>query len=226
MGDYCSGPSSRVELGFFMSKNVFFVDGFNLYHALDYFDGGPDHYRYHRYKWISLTRLANCYVSKKDRIEQILYFTTLATWDPAKVQRHRQFIRAQENEGVRIVYGEFKRKEKKCQLCGKYFWTYEEKQTDVNIALSLFQLAVQDRYDKAVIISGDTDLLPAVMAVHATFPGKQIGVVIPIGRASEDFKKQADFHHKMKEKHLISSRYPDSITLGDGSVLTCPPNWQ
>lgn len=141
-------PASAWSWVFFMSKCAFFVDGFNLYHALDYFNGGPNHRRYQRYKWISLTRLANCYVTRKDRIEEILYFTTLATWDRAKVDRHKLFIRAQESEGVKIVYGEFKRKEKKCQLCHKYFWTYEEKQTDVNIALSLLQLAVQDRYDR------------------------------------------------------------------------------
>jgi len=209
-----------------MSKIVFFVDGFNLYHALDYLETGSDHNRYHKYKWISLTKLARCYARGKDTIEEILYFTTLATWDPGKVARHKLFIRAQENEGVTVVYGEFKRKEKLCQICKKYFWTFEEKQTDVNIALWLFDLAFKDRYDKAIIISGDTDLLPAVRMVHSTFPGKQIGVVIPIGRASEDFKKQADFHYKMKEKHLASSRFPDNLALGDGTMLHCPPNWK
>src|SRR5215469_10766422 len=106
------------------------------------------------------------------------------------------------------------------------FWSFEEKQTDVNIALSLFQLAVADRYDKAVIISGDTDLLPAVKAVRSTFPSKHLGVVIPIGRASEDFKKQADFHYKMREQHLASSRFSDVIALKDKSLLKCPDTWK
>jgi uncharacterized LabA/DUF88 family protein len=78
----------------------------------------------------------------------------------------------------------------------------EEKQTDVNIALKLFEPAVQDGYDKAMIISGDTDLLPAAKTVRSIFPFKSIGVVIPIGRSSEDFKKNADFHFKMKEHQL------------------------
>jgi len=46
--------------------------------------------------------------------------------------------------------------------CHKKFWTVEEKQTDVNIALKLFQLAVQDAYDKTIIISGYSEFLPAV----------------------------------------------------------------
>ncbi len=96
----------------------------------------------------------------------------------------------------------------------------------MNIALRLFELAVRDRYDKAIIVSGDTDLIAAIKAVRSTFPQKQIGVVIPIGRASEDMKNQADFYYKMKEKHLVSSRYPDTITLRDGSTLACPANWK
>ncbi len=148
------------------------------------------------------------------------------TWNPAKFARHRIFIRAQENEGINIIYGEFKRKDKKCSLCHRVFPSFEEKQTDVNISLHLLQLAIQDRYDKAIIISGDTDLLPALKAVQSTFPGKQIGVVIPIGKASDDLKKQADFHYKMKESHLHSSRFPDTLTLRDGTTLACPPSWR
>lgn len=216
-----------MGLGFFcQSKVVFFIDGFNLYHALNHFAGGSDHFRYHKYKWNSLRKLANCYVTKKDSIEEILYFTTIAKWDAGKMARHKLYIRAQENEGVKVVYGKFKRKEKKCTVCQKYFWTREEKQTDVNIAVFLFQLAIEDRYEKAIIISGDTDLIPAVNGIHSSFPGKEIGVVVPIGRSSEAFKQQTDFHHKMKETHLASSRFDDTITLRDSTTLTCPPNWK
>ena len=203
-----------------MARAFFLVDGFNLYHALDALP------QYHRYKWISLRKLASCYLRKQDRIEGIEYFTTLALWDASKAARHRIFIKVQENEGVAVTYGQFKRKHKRCTLCGRTFLTFEEKQTDVNIALRLFQLAVLDRYDRAIIVSGDTDLIPAVKAVRSSFPGKQLGAVIPIGRASEDLKKQTDFHHRMKEAHLLSSRLPDRLTLRDGTVLACPPTWR
>lgn len=209
-----------------MNRIAFLVDGFNLYHALDHSPTSRNPKQYQKYKWLSLTKLARAYLTASDTIASVYYFTTLATWDQTKVAKHKLFIKANEAEGVHVVYGEFKRKQKRCNLCHKLFWTVEEKQTDVNIALKLFQLAVQDGYDKAIIISGDTDLLPAVKAVQATFPAKSIGVVIPIGRASEDFKKHADFHFKMKEHQLQASRFPDTISLSDGSTLTCPPTWK
>lgn len=205
---------------FFMSKVYVLVDGFNLYHALD---TNP---AYHPCKWLSLTKLAKCFILGRDALQGVEYFTTLATWDPAKVVRHRLFIKANEAEGVRVTYGEFKRKQRKCPECKSLIKTFEEKQTDVNIALRLFELAVQDRYDKAIIVSGDTDLIPAVKTVQKTFPGKKIGVVIPIGRASEDLKAQTDFHHRMKVQHILSSRFEDILTLTDGSVLECPECWR
>ena len=52
-----------------MAKIVFFVDGFNLYHALDHFPGGPDHNIYKKYKWISLSKLARAYLAGGDIIE-------------------------------------------------------------------------------------------------------------------------------------------------------------
>jgi len=208
-----------------MPKIVAFIDGFNLYHALDYFENGSDHYRFRKYKWLNLRKLASMFVFGKDTLEEVLYFTTLATWDAGKTVRHRLYIRALESQGVKTVYGEFKRKRKHCHVCNSYFWSFEEKQTDVNIALNLFQLAIRERYDKALIISGDTDLIPAVKAVRSTFPAKQIGVVIPIGRASEDFKNQADFYYKMREHHLVKSRFPNTVALSDKSTLNCPPNW-
>jgi len=202
-----------------MAKVYFFVDGFNLYHALN---ANPS---WHKFKWLSLTRLAECYLLGSDKLEGIEYFTTFATWDGEKVERHKNYIKANEDEGVVVTYGEFKRKDKRCKLCKKTFSTVEEKQTDGNIALRLFELAVQDRYEKAVIVSGDTDLLPGMKAVQRTFPAKKIGVVIPIGRASEDFKKQADFYHRMRVLHLEAARYPDRYTLKDGTNLNCPTTW-
>src|SRR5438132_1639564 len=113
----------RVFLSSAMSKIVAFVDGFNLYHALDYFEAGPDHQRYHKYKWLNLRKLASLFVFGKDALENVLYFTTLASWDAGKTARHKLYIRALENEGVQVVYGEFKRKKKHCQLCKGDFWS-------------------------------------------------------------------------------------------------------
>ncbi len=83
-----------------MNRIVFLVDGFNFYHALDHSPSGPNPKRYNKYKWLSLTKLARAYLTSQETIAGIYYFTTLATWDPGKVARHKLFIKANEMEGV------------------------------------------------------------------------------------------------------------------------------
>ena len=201
-----------------MEKTIFFIDGFNLYHSIA-------NKSFNKYKWLDLSELVKKYVTKSELIENIYYFTALTTWSPDKVKRHQIFIRAQESRGVKIIYGEFKRRDKKCPLCHRTFTTFEEKQTDVNIAINLFKLAIKDKYDKAYIISGDSDLIPSINAVKMTFPHKKIGVIIPIGRRAELLKHTCDFHMKMKEKHLSSSMLPNEIKLKNNQILLRPSSW-
>ena len=87
-------------------------------------------------------------------------------------------------------------------------------------------MSIQERYDKALIISGDSDLIPAIEAVQSTFPHKKVGVIIPIGRSAEQLKQTCDFYMKMKEKHLKASLLPDVINLGDGKSLERPKWWR
>lgn len=132
-----------------MSKIVCLIDGFNLYHSLH----SPRNY--HKYKWLDLTSFVKKFIGSKDNIIGIYYFTALAVWSPDKVRKHKLFIRAQELNGVEVIYGEFRRRDKKCRLCNKQYQTFEEKQTDVNIAVKLMELTISGEYDKAIIFSGD-----------------------------------------------------------------------
>lgn len=203
-----------------MNRVSFFIDGFNLYHALD---ATP---AYHQYKWLDFNKLVKCYLTKKDELTDIFYFTAYITWDPPKLNRHKLFVQALRTRNVQIIFGKFKRRDKFCTLCKKTYSTFEEKQTDVNIAISLFKNAMENKFDTAIIISGDSDLIPSIEAIKSTFPAKQIGVVIPIGRKSESLKNVCDFHMKMKEKHLKTSLLPDEIDLGSGVKLVRPASWQ
>lgn len=103
-----------------MNKIIFFIDGFNLYHSLD---ANPN---YHKYKWLDLAKLSSLFTTKKDKLVDIYYFTALATWNTAKANRHKIFIKAQELMGVKIVYGEFKIRDKRCRKCHQFYEIPEE----------------------------------------------------------------------------------------------------
>ncbi|MBI2070965.1 MAG: NYN domain-containing protein [Elusimicrobia bacterium] len=202
-----------------MNRIAFFVDGFNVYHALQ------EEPAYIKYKWLDLIKLAKCFVGRNDTLTKVFYFTAYATWDADKVARHQMYVKALQGVGAEVTLGMFKYKQKRCRNCHKLYETYEEKETDVNIATMLLKTAVQDLYDSAVIVSGDSDLIPAVKAVKSLFPAKKIGVMVPIGRSAEDLKKNCDFRFKMKERHLQTSQFPDIIDLGEGAKLERPKTW-
>lgn len=165
-----------------MDRVIAFVDGFNVYHSLD---GVCD-----EYKWLNYSALANAFIAKsKERLRKIYYFSALAKWNPDKVSRHQNYIRALEFSGVDIVLGKFKKVTKRCRaLCKREYSTFEEKETDVNIAIYLLKLAMLDEYDKAIIFSCDSDLVPAVKAVRQVAPQKHIQVIISYNRSAEDLK--------------------------------------
>ena len=205
-----------------MNRVSFFIDGFNVFHALDCEKS------YHKYKWIDYSALAKCFVSSKDTVADIFYFTAYAEWSQDKKMRHQLLIRALTIKGVKIVLGKFKLRDKKCRLCHRTYQTFEEKQTEVNISVKLFQCAYDDTFDTGILVTGDSDIVPAIRAVKESFPAKRIGVVIPIGRSAEDMKNACDFHMKMKEKHLRDSQFPDTIIIDATKNITLnrPPAWK
>lgn len=117
-------------------------------------------------------------------------------------------------------------KDRICRICHRSYRIPEEKQTDVNIAIKLFETAVADTWDTALIISGDSDLIPAIEAVKKTFSVKQIGVAIPIGRRAEELKLVTDFRKKVKQKHLQTCQFDDTITIDSNNILHRPPTWR
>lgn len=205
-----------------MNRVSFFIDGFNVFHSLDCKKS------YYKYKWLDYSALAKCFITSKDTIADIYYFTAYAEWEPAKKVRHQLLIRALTMQGVKIIFGKFKLRDKKCRHCHKTYQTFEEKQTDVNISIKLFQCAYDDTFDTGILVTGDSDIVPAIKAVKESFPAKRIGLVIPIGRSAEEMKNACDFHMKMKEKHLTDSQFPDSIVIDAAKNITLnrPPNWK
>lgn len=203
-----------------MRRVAFLIDGFNVYHSLDF----PKKYR--KYKWLDYSELAKCFITKTDKIVGIYYFTAYADWNPEKVKRHDIYIDALKHKGVEVVLGKFKMRDKWCPNCKSWFKTKEEKLTDVNIAIHLFQLAHYDKYDRVFLLSGDSDLIPAIKSVKSTFPAKEVLVIIPLGRKAEELKNEADEYRKLKEKHLLASQFPDEIDLGNDVKLVRPSNWR
>ncbi|MEK7668913.1 MAG: NYN domain-containing protein [Gemmatimonadota bacterium] len=125
----------------------------------------------------------------------IHYFSALAkhleATKPDVTRRHQAFISCLEATGVTVSLSRFKRKSTRCNVCGARLERHEEKETDVAIASTLFELFHLAACDTAVILSGDTDLAPAVRTVQRVFRGARVHFAFPYGRKSKELAQLA-----------------------------------
>ena len=91
---------------------------------------------------------------------------------PDVTKRHLAFISCLEATGIVVELGRFKEKTVHCHNCNRTMIRHEEKETDVAISVKLLELMIVDECDTAVIITGDTDIAPAVRTTQKLFPKK------------------------------------------------------
>ena len=215
-----AGPGSLSDRVFYFSmiKTTAFIDGFNLYHSL------PEKLGVKKYRWLDLKKLCQMFIKQAETLTDIYYFTAFAKWNEGKVVKHKEYIKALETTGVQIIYGNFKNVTKKCRKCYKEYKTFEEKETDVNIALYLLKLAFQNKFENFCLLTGDTDLIPAIKVTREYFPNKKSQVILPIGSRSSSLKDIADKNSKIKIHHLENSLLPNVIHSKYGTISK-PKSW-
>lgn len=200
---------------------ICFVDGFNLYHAI-----GKLNEPY--LKWLNLWALSSVFIRpKSQKLVDVFYFSAYADWLPQSKKRHVQYVKALTACGVKAVLGKFKSKDRKCPTCG-YKWSgHEEKETDVNMALAMLNLAYQDKYEHAFLVSNDSDLAPAIRLVRANFPEKRVTTIVPPHYFHSNELIQASSEKaKITIEHLKRSRLPPVVyDAGGNIVVTCPKEY-
>lgn len=194
-------------------RTIVYIDGYNLYHAID--DLKDD-----SLKWVNLRALANGMLRDNEKLHQVIYFSAYATHYPDAYKRHRSYVAALREEGVKVVLGQFKKKFPKCGACGARYPTHEEKETDVNIAIHLIRDTLQDTFDRAIIVSADTDMRSAVEMARSLSATKLIDVVAPPGRRK--YAKHLDPLFEITKGRLASARLKESYTR-DGQVIAAAP---
>ena len=151
-----------------MQRVAVYIDGFNLYYGLRPRAGG-------RYYWLDLRRLAENLLRPDQHLVVIRYFTAGVfpePGDPDKPTRQNTYLDALATlPNLHIHRGYHQSKEQRCLTCGATWQTYEEKMTDVNIAVELLGDAQDDAFDTAIIVSGDGDLASPVRAIRSVILG-------------------------------------------------------
>jgi len=203
-----------------MERVIACVDGFNVYFGLK--SKG-----WNRYYWLNIHLLAQNLMKPNQRLLLTKYFTARIAGPPDKQERQSTYIEALETlSEFQIFYGKYQLNPRQCSHCGFQDEVPNEKMTDVNAAVEILKDAYQDKFDIALLISADSDLVPPVKTVRELFPEKRVVIACPPGRYSVDLAKSADKGFVISRRTIAKSLLPDEIEKADGYILRCPPSWK
>jgi uncharacterized LabA/DUF88 family protein len=201
-----------------MERVIVYVDGFNLYFGM--LEGGYDYC-----KWLNLNQLSQNLLQSNQRLIAVKYFTSRVSNNPDKQKRQTTYIEALESVGVEIFYGHYQNNMQECRRCGSRWSEFNEKMTDVNIATQMLMDAYQDNYDMAMLISGDSDLVPPIRSIHENFKNKRVFVAFPPKRHNNTVALQAKGSMTIGRKKLVDSQFEQEVTKRDGYILKKPDHW-
>jgi len=157
-----------------LQRCAVFIDGFNLYHGLKASTGRA-------LLWLDLEGLAQDLIKPGQTLVSVTYFTAMVRDEPDALGRQDTYLQALEVacpklEGIR---GKFQRRTVQCHVCQSKRISYEEKETDVSLAVRLVEGAARNNFDIALLLSGDGDFVPAIQAVRRLKPDLRIVTVFP-----------------------------------------------
>jgi uncharacterized LabA/DUF88 family protein len=205
-------------------RSIIYVDGFNLYYGA--VKDTP-------WKWLNIEKYFSL-LRQDDDIQVIKYF--MAEIQGSHKPNQETYLKALGTlNKVQIIFGLFKFKPVKCLVTqcnyngSRIFNVPEEKRTDVNIAVHMMIDAIENKCDRFVIVSGDSDLVPAVKTVKSLDLNKKIIVYVQanneIRGAAKELRRASDRHKTLPNALLAKAQFPDIISDGKGGFIERPLSW-
>lgn len=215
-----------------VQRLIAYIDGFNLYFGMR--DSGL-----RRCYWLNVRALAENLLRANQQLIVAKYFTARIAGarrgDPpgraaqldAKRKRQSDYLEALATlSDFELFEGHYLGKDVRCRSCGATWRTHEEKMTDVQMATQMLADAFTDRFDTALLVSADSDLVPPARTIRKLFRPKRIIACFPPGRESVDLERAANATVRIKVEKLEASQFPDAVVKADGHVLRRPPGWR
>ena len=214
------------------SRAVVYVDGFNLHYGISAM-------KQPRLKWLDIGKLGAT-LAKGGKCA-VKYFTAPINYTPENPEHMKNkrwqtlyhSALAAACPSLEFIEGTFHRRSTRCPACGRYDdkfecrfcgareTIYQEKQTDVNLAFHLAKDFFAGAFERAFVVSGDSDLTLPVSAIAAA-SGREIFVVSPPRRKNDELAKQANGHLRITPARLRQCLLPIPVVSGKGRKIFPP----
>jgi len=213
-------------------KTILYIDGFNLFYSA--VKGTP-------LRWLNPVDLIGR-VFARNQIIATKYFTAKVRALPSNPDqpiRQMIFWRAlQTLPNLEIIEGDFRTRKIMAAVVSpppSYIEVFktEEKGSDVNLATHMLVDGFRNRYECAIVISGDSDLVTPIRMVRDNLV-KPVGVLNPQRlsgpncrpeRKSAGLQQAATFYKKgITWAQLQGAQFPSPMTDANGTFHK-PPTW-
>jgi uncharacterized LabA/DUF88 family protein len=195
-----------------------YVDGFNLFFGIR--SKNPKAVNFDVASYVR-SRLGS-----NQRLASVRYYSAPLLGNPEAERAQKRYFAALRASKVEVILGRFQQKTIHCEHCGQSIPSFEEKMTDVNIAVAMLTDAFEDGFDTALVVSGDSDLTTPIRQVRERFPSKRVIVAFPPKRNSVSLQAAATGFLRIGAADIRQAQLPDALDAGNGVVLRRPPTWR
>lgn len=213
-------------------KTMLYIDGFNVYYGA--VRGTP-------LRWLNPIALVQR-MFPKNEIIGAKYFSARVdprssdTEQPLRQAIYWRALRTLPN--LEIIEGHFRVRQVNATVVRpppRFIWVYktEEKGSDVNLAAHLLMDGFRNRYEVALVVSGDSDLVSPIRMVREQLR-KPVGVLNPqrlSGPNPPDKRKNAGLQHAasfyrdgVRWQQLVDAQFANPLTDTDGTFHK-PASW-
>jgi uncharacterized LabA/DUF88 family protein len=178
--------------------------------------------------WLDLVKLSELMLNPFQRLVALKYFTAPIIASVEKQERQNRYLDALRTlPRLEIILGRFEPNRNECDHCGHPAYHPQEKKTDVNIATTLIIDALDDKFDTAIIVTGDSDIAPALEVIKKKKPEKRLVAAFPPNRYSKELEDLAHVKPPIRiwEPMLKKSRLPNIIRREGLPDVVCPDNY-
>ena len=204
-----------------MVRGCVYVDGFNLYHAID-------DLKKPYLKWLNLRRLSEIFArGHATQVDRVVFCSAFFPGNFEKKKRHEAYNAALKANGVEVILGHTTKEPKSCLSCHRRWDEPREKETDINVALALFDDARKDLFDVAFLVTADTDQAATLRFMLRSFPTKKVIVVTPPGRQKS--KHLRDLSHaniQITEEMIDLAVMRSSVAPDVGRLIVRPSTYE
>lgn len=202
----------------------FYVDGYNFYY-------GIKEKNWKKFLWLDMVKFCSSLVKPEHTIISVNYFSAPPLNAESKKRRQKRFLDANEsNKLFNLNLSIHKPHNLTCDACGATIYSSTEKQTDVKIACEILKNCSQKVCDLSVLITGDSDLIPAMETVKKIDKNHKILIFFPPKRINHAMKGIADGWRDLGLSHMQKkfqdSVFNDDVELTDGTHVIIPDKWK